>query len=179
MQLNPSARLDAMQSSQIVELSQIINNPMEPPTAIARDLFRINKKPCILLTQWGADAEQIVQEAENLSLCTRALQYAGSLLQFLESSGVPGDAVPSQAISEWYNVKYRELKKTPPADQLFDLSALIVGIIKDLAFTLDEVNRLNITQRSILVPLCLVRSWEISFNDRVLDDETLVKLITK
>jgi hypothetical protein len=147
---------------------------LETPTAIARDLLHINKKPCILFIHWSINHECILREAEDLCLQTRALQTVESFVQFLESSGVPGDAVASQGFSTWYKAKFGELKAMSPQQYLFDPSLLVVGLIKDLATTLAQVNKLEVTRKNVLVPLCFVRCWAADFTDRVKRDELLL-----
>jgi hypothetical protein len=166
------ARLNAKQSSQVVELSQTSLMATQPPTAIARDLLQINKKPCILFIEWSAGDEHVIREAESLSLRTQSLQNVNSLLQFFESSVVPGDAAHSQTLSEWHQVKFRELKEVSSANHIFDPTVLVVNIIRNLVKTLDTVNRLAVAQKNILIPLAFVRSWAASFEDCVTKDET-------
>jgi hypothetical protein len=172
-------RLNAKQSSQVVELAQTELMATEPPTAIARDLLQINKKPCILFIEWSVGDEHVIQEAESLSLRTQSLQNVNSLLRFFESSIVPGDAAHSQTLSGWHQAKFRELREVSSTNHIFDPTVLVVNIIRDLVETLDTVNKLAVAQKNILIPLAFVRSWAASFEDCVTKDETttLTKLI--
>lgn len=169
-------RLNTHQSSRIITLlSDTGGFTTEPPTAIAGDILRINKNPCILFIQWSANPEHILQEAQELCLQTRALQAVDNLLKFLESSAVPGDAVASQGLSEWYRLKFGELKtmSRSPGQYLFDPSKLVVGLITDLATTLAETNKLDVTSKNIFIPLCFVRSWTTDISRRMEMDESL------
>ena len=170
-----SIRLNAQQCSCVIKLiSDTGPFTDEPPTALAGDLLRFNKKQCILFVQWSINPEHILREATDLCLQTRTLQAADSLLRFFESSAVPGDAASSQCLSEWYKARFAELKGMQPGTFLFDPTMLVTGLIQDLAFTLAESNKLEVTNRSVLVPLCFVRSWATAFGDRVRKDRSLL-----
>ena len=121
--------------------------------------------------------ECVKEEAENLRFRTQVLQAANDLVTFLEKSGVPGDAVQSSCLSQWYKAKYTDLKSSAPTDFLFDPSILVVGIIQELVTTLNTVNKLDVARKNVLIPLSLVRSWEGSFKEDVTkDDAVLVRL---
>jgi hypothetical protein len=119
-----------------------------------------------------------LQEAEALCFRTRVLQAAVNFVAFLETSGVPGDAVPSRALGEWYKATYKALKVESTDDFLFDPSVLVVGIIQEFVGTVRRVNRLDIASKSILIPLAFARTWITDFRDEVKkDDGVLVRLI--
>jgi hypothetical protein len=136
--------------------------------------------PCILfvcstsLTQ----PEHVQQEAERLSFRTQILQAANDLVAFLEKYAVvPGDAVHSSHLADWYKAKYADMKSALLVDFLFDPSVLVIGVIQELVTTLNTVNRFDVAHKHLLIPLSLVRSWEKSFKEDVAkDDAVLVRL---
>ena len=143
---------------------------------IAGDLLRINKKPCVLFICWTSvvNFDRISEEAENLSFRTRVLQASKDLVDILGSSAVPGDAVPSSVLSEWYESKFSDLKAAHTITFLFDPSVIVVGIIQELVETLKTVNRFDVARRNVLIPLDFVQSWEISFKDAVMKDDVML-----
>lgn len=105
------------------------------------------------------------------------LQTAESMVVFLDSSAIPGDAVGSHALAEWYKVKFGELRAIPPNRFLFDPTLLVAGIVEDLGMTLANVNRLDVRNKSILIPLCFVRAWFEELKNRLGGDDLLLQRI--
>jgi hypothetical protein len=115
-----------------------------------------------------------MKEADELCLHGRALQAVDNLAGFLESRGVPGDAVASNYLSEWYKAKFEEIKLLSSQQYLFDPSVLIVGVIRDLVTTMAENNKMEVAEKNVLVPLSFIRSWADAFGKRVAKDESLL-----
>ena len=131
--------------------------------------------PCLLFIRWSLEPNAVENEALSLCLSTRVTNFLGSLVKYLESVAVEGDAVSSSRISDWYHATGSTLKKAARNDYLFDPTLLVKGIAVDLFSTLKAINKLDATSKPILIPLCFIRTWASDLVERIGQDVTAIK----
>jgi hypothetical protein len=74
-------------------------------------------------------------------------------------------------MADWYQAMGSELKKANRREYLFDPMVVIVGVMKHLVSNLLTSNRMDVTSKPVLIPLCFVRQWAIEFSEVVEKDE--------
>jgi len=147
---------------------------LDSSTSIVRDLLEINRDPCFVFLRSDPDPREIASEAEKLCFKTRTLQVIDSLQAFLESRGVRGDAVHSSALADWYGLQFKELKKVSPSLYLFDPSILLSRLVRNLVFTLAEINKFDVSKTNVLIPLVFVWSWAQNLKSLLQADESIL-----
>jgi hypothetical protein len=147
----------------------------EPPTPIARDLLLYYQKPTILFLHTNGPQERLLEEAESLCFQNRTISAVNSLHKYLESLPVPGDGVLSSCLAEWHRARFEELKTEPRHLHLFDPSKLVVNIVENLVAFLNEINKLDVRNKTIVIPLDFVRAWQKTVTNDILSDSTFIK----
>jgi hypothetical protein len=175
-QLTHNASLNKHHSSRIIKLVEVAGQfTLNPPTAIAQDLMLFNNHPCLLFIRCSSEPNAIDNEALSLCVSTRVTNFIGSLVKYLESVAVEGDAVSSSRISDWYHATGNTLKKANRNDYLFDPTLVVKSIAMGLFSSLKEVNKLDATSKPILIPLCFIRSWASGLTEKIEQDVTTIK----
>jgi hypothetical protein len=151
----------------------------DPPTFMARDLLEFSQKICILFIHIKGDLMPAVKEGEERCLKACALSGMRSLVEHLEKSATPGDAVYSQHMGTWYKRTLDGLKGVPTGDYIFDPTLLALGLIQDFTATIRDIHKFDPANGNILIPLAFARTWLVVAQEKVEKDPVYLSRMAK